>query len=207
MNKEKVGLAPEAKRTRDVRNGILLAHVVLSFVVVAAVRFKWWTVIAHGDTVGEFFGSQEQAFQTGYITLAALLAFFFTSYDIVTNSDIQWPPLLLSAFALGCAAEVTWKLNAEQDVVLRHVVEAQLNREMADDLKRQKTTPKLSSSDVAGISSGETSDVTSSARSSSSTDPGIRVRLGAGLLTTLFGTLSMVLLSSYLTFFARREGQ
>jgi hypothetical protein len=204
VNKKPASLTPEAKRIRDIRNGVLLAHVVVSWVVVAAVRFRWWTVFAHGDTVGEFFGSDEKAFQTGYITLAAIIAFFFTSYDIVTNSDIQWPPLLASAFALGCAAEVTWKFNSQQDTVMKHLIAEQLSRDMKKEEDRANAVALLDSSSVAGVSSGSPAPVASASRAEP--DVGIRVRLGPGLLTTLFGTFSMVVLSSYLTFFARRDG-
>ena len=206
MNKKPAALTPESKRTRDIRNWVLLAHVVVSWVVVFAVRFRWWTVFAHGDTVGEFFGSDEKAFQTGYITLAAIVAFFFTSYDIVTNSDIQWPPLLASAFALGCAAEVTWKFNAQQDTVMKHLIAEQLSREARKEEDRAQAIALLDSSSVsvAGVGSGSAAPVSSA--SNGELDTGIRVRLGPGLLTTLFGTFSMVLLSSYLTFFARRDG-
>jgi hypothetical protein len=201
VTKKNVAATPESKRTRDIRNGVLLAHVVLSWVVVAAVRFKWWTVLVKGENVGEFFGTDEHAFQTGYITLAALVCFFFTSYDIVANADIQWPPLLASAFALGCAAEVTWKLNAEKDVVLQHVISAQLSRDMAREHERERGIAALDSSSIATLTSDGVIGGPKPPK-----DESIRVRLGPGLLTTLFGTFSMVLLSSYLTFLARREG-
>ncbi len=204
MSKKPDALGPQAKRIRDIRNGVLLAHVVVSWVVVVAVRFRWWTIFAHGDTVGEFFGSDEKAFQTGYITIAAIVAFFFTSYDIVTNSDIQWPPLLASAFALGCAAEVTWKFNSQQDVVMKHLIAEQLSREFKKEEERGKAIAHLDSSSIAVTSSGDAASVTTASRKEP--EVGLKVRLGPGLLTTLFGTFSMVILSSYLTFFARRDG-
>lgn len=195
-------LTPEQKRTRDIRNGVLLAHVVVSWVVIVLVHFKWWSVFSHGDPkpVAEFWGNDDKAFQTGYITVAALIAFFFTSYDIVTGTDIQWPPLLASAFALGCAAEVTYKLVTERDVIYRNVVAYELGR----DADREQETAAVSSSSTAAVDSSGIASVASGARTKAS-DEGIRLKINYGLYATLYGTFAMVLLSIHLTFFAKRE--
>jgi hypothetical protein len=195
--KKATALTPETKRTRDIRNGVLLAHVVVSWVVIVLVRFRWWTVFSHGAEVGHVEGSDEQAFQTGYITLAAIVAFFFTSYDIVTNSDIQWPPLLASAFALGCAAEITYKLYSERDVVYKHLVALEHNRDMARE-QEEGSAAAVGSGSVAAVRS-------SSASSLVGTDEGIKLKVNYGLEGALYGSFFMVLLSAYLTFFARRE--
>jgi hypothetical protein len=203
-SKKTTGLTPEQKRRRDIRNGVLLAHVIISWAVIIAVRFKWWTVFMHGEQVGEpFSGTHEHAFQTGYISMACVIAFFFTSYDIVTNGDIQWPPLLASAFALGCAAEVSYKLVSEQDVIYRNLITYQMARDAEKEREavEKAVTAAVNSSSTAAVDSSVAA-VSSATKSHADDLP--RVKFGWGLLTALYGTFCMVLLSCYLTFFAPR---
>jgi hypothetical protein len=193
-------LDPKAKRARDIRNGVLLAHVVISWAVVAFSHLKWWSVFHRGTLVAEFWGNDEKAFQTGYITLSAIAAFFFTSYDIVTNADIQWPPLLASAFALGCASEVTYKLVSERDVIYQHVAEGAVEKEIHE---HPETEPVTARGGVTATLSSEVSTQGSSSRTNS--DEGLKLKINYGLYGTLYGTFAMVVLSVYLTFFAKRE--
>jgi hypothetical protein len=201
VTKKKSELDAGGKRVRDIRNGLLLAHVVVSWVVVALVHCPWWSGYNHGKEAFEFWGNDPKAYQTGYVTLAAILAFFFTSYDIVTNSDIQWPPLLASAFALGCASEVTYKLVSERDMIFQHWSESVVDDEMRKRQEAELTAPVTSSS----VSANSGVAATGSASSGGTHDEGLKLKIGYGLYGTLYGTFAMVVLSIYLTFFARRE--
>ncbi len=201
MKKKRSELDAGGKRVHDIRNGLLLAHVVISWVVVALVHCPWWSGYNHGKQAFEFWGNDPKAYQTGYITIAAILAFFFTSYDLVTNSDIQWPPLLASAFALGCASEVTYKLVSERDMIFQHWSES-----VVDDEARKRQEAELTAQVTSSSTTSATNGVAATGSGSrSEADEGLKLKIGYGLYGTLYGTFAMVVLSIYLTFFARRE--
>jgi hypothetical protein len=188
-------LSPEDRRALEIRRGVLLAHVAIEAIVVLCCwAFSWWSghYQPHGSAGLDFAKPGAECFQARYITWAAIAAFFFTSYDLVANADFQWPPLLASAFALGCAGQVTYQALGYKDEVLRQL--------MLVERKQQAVA-------IAPVASGTPTGVAPVASGSKAEAEPYSFKIDPGLMVVLFGSFSMVVLSSYLTFFARREEQ
>jgi hypothetical protein len=195
VSKKKIAqMTPEEKRARDIRNALLLVHIVLEVLVIVGCQLQWWSLYSKGELVAAFKGDDPKAFQSAYMSVAALIAFFFTSYDLVTGSDIQWPPLLASAFALGCAAEVTYKVTSGSDVIYANYLLVEQAKEHRREADRANVAP-VGSDGTAAVASG----------SEATKEPPLKLSIDWGLRMALFGTFFMVLVSSYLTFFARRD--
>jgi hypothetical protein len=199
------------RRALDVRRGFLLAHVALEIVLVVGAMLGWYSLFlgdrvfasvapgAHVSVPGGLFPFVEQA---RLVILAAVVAFFFTSYDLVADADIQWPPLLASAFALGCCGQVCWKLDKSFDAMVDYVVAAETlaHRKSATPGEAKPVSPPGGSQ--APVTSGSIA-APGSASTSQAPAP-VRLKIDTGLKLVLFASASMTLLSTYLTFFARR---
>ena len=111
MTKKKA-LTDAEKRDRKTQQILLGIHIGLSALVLLATQLDWWSIHnSSGELVAVMSGSDPKVFQAGYLKVALLFAFVFTSYDLVADEDIQWPPLLASAFALGCCGQATYTVK------------------------------------------------------------------------------------------------
>lgn len=226
--KAKVALSPEDRRARDVRRGFLLVHALLSGILVLGASIGWYTIL-HGQRVlaavqplgRDAHGAPEPfAVDARWLILCAVVAFFFTSYDLVANADFQWPPLLASAFALGCCGHVAYRLDRDVEVLVDRFVKADMIARIQQEkaararaglppapdvatIASALAAPAPPASGVAGVGSA-VAPVASGAGASVTEEPPVRLQVNLGLKLCLFASASMTLLSTYLTFFARR---
>jgi hypothetical protein len=122
-----VAVSPKARFRRRVA---LAFHVFLQACVVAGSQGPWWDV---------FVKSQHLFHQAGYdgartppmlplaavTAFAALAAFFFASYDLAADADLQLPILLASAVVLVCAGVLLHDVKFEPDTLLSVIDEVE----------------------------------------------------------------------------------
>jgi hypothetical protein len=208
------------KRAADIRRALLIVHVILEVVLIVGVCLTWWSVGAGADSMTfapglhlrdealyPFTPDGHYPFTTEarYLIVAMVVCFFCTSYDLVANLDIQWAPLLLSAFALGVTGETCWKLDGYFDMSMKHVVQLQVMRKLQESPSPAPPSPAPTASAVASVGSttGSVAPVTT-AQAVHLTENLPVARVEMGLKLVLFASASMALISTYLTFFARR---
>lgn len=120
--------------------------------------------------------------------LAAVLAFFFVSYDLVTGSRTPWPALLASLVVVGCA----W-------VAYRQVASSQA---LLDDVIREVKEAGLAPVDSGGPGPALAAPVpVPSLALEARTIPGLRLCWGAALF--LAAAPQLLIVSLYLTFISK----
>lgn len=130
--------------------------------------------------------------------LACLVGFFFASYDLVADDDIQLPTFLATGALAATAAFVLYEVVISQST-LREVVElVELQRLL------EPAREAIRGGGVAPVGSGGAAVV------HSAVPPGppaldIALRPGWGLALFVSSSAGMLATSAYLTFFARRE--
>jgi hypothetical protein len=166
------------------RRAALGVHVALEAAVLVGAQGPWWEV---------WLGASRTFVQLGYdpartgaaldpwaaaAGLAALVAFFFASYDLVADDDLQAPILLASVVVLVVAARLLYTVAVDA-----HTVERVLDEVRA-------------AGDIAAVA---TSGAPSPAERLT---PVLKTRWGLALVVAAAPLL--VLVSVYLTFFAQR---
>ncbi|MBI3722741.1 hypothetical protein HY251_02120 [bacterium] len=193
----------EEKRAHDVRMGLLIAHAVLAMLLVLGSQLDWWSVWVKGTLVETVLGREHDGIPARqaavYMALSALIAFFFTTYDLVADADIQWPPLLVSAFALGCCTQQLYQTFYKD---WEKIAESKISERMFDDslkaVRSGDTAPETSST-------GTVAPIVSAAAVDPASKYPFAIKLGTGLGLATTASLGMLLSSIYLTFFAKRK--
>jgi hypothetical protein len=116
------------------RRAALGLSIFLQLCVVVGAQGAWWDVIGqdgvvaythHGHDATRAVSSMEPA--AAIAAVAAVVAFFFASYDLVADADLQAPILLASLLALGAAASAFHRAiidPATINAITREVMEA-----------------------------------------------------------------------------------
>ncbi len=130
--------------------------------------------------------------------LACLVGFFFASYDLVADDDIQLPTFLATVVLAATAGFVLYDVVISQST-LREVVEVVELQRLLEPAREA-----IRGDGVAHTGSGGAAVV------HSAVPPGrpaldIALRPGWGLALFVSSSAAMLATSAYLTFFARRE--
>jgi len=194
----------EEKRALDVRRGFLAAHAALSVLLVIGSQTEFWSIWVKGTLVETVLGREHDGIHgkitASYMAISAIFAFFFTTYDLVANADVQWPPLLASAFALGCCTQQVWQtFHKDVDRLETQYVQDAMFKNSIQEAKEKMSIAATTSGggSVAPVMSATTPDAAASYD--------FKIRPGSGLVIAFGSSLGMLLLSIYLTFFAKRR--
>lgn len=114
--------------------------------------------------------------------VALLVAFFFASYDLVADDDLQLPVFLATLVAAGVGAYVIQDVLVQESALRAPIELVEASRLRAG---------------VAAVGTG--------APAAPPAVPSVSLRPGWGLSLFLASTLVMVIDSAYLTFLAQRE--
>jgi hypothetical protein len=186
------------------RTAVLLFHIAAEATAIVGVLLSWKIVLA-GETVFSDMAGRETR-EGAIVFLASLMAFFFASYDLVADSDIQLPVLLASAIAVGGAGyalyDVLWCANTFRETAEAVAVAGIANPDSATHAGGAKA--------IRGQTEREAQEpvITIGGRPVRGGPPllaSVRLRAGTGLIMSLVGAVDMLLASIYLTVFATRE--
>ncbi len=183
-------------------------HLAFEACVVVGSQGPWWHVIVGGEAVARHAGydaARAPAMEplAALAALAGIVAFFFASYDLVADADLQAPLLVASVVACVAAGAVAHRvLVAEDD--LREITEEVLRADVARGLDRPAASS--AAADAAPVASSDPAAVTSGGE-----DPlerlsaafSLRPAWGMALMTA--AAPLMVVVSVFLTSFAARE--
>lgn len=171
-------------------------HVALETCVVVGSQGPWWDVVIGGERILRHVGYDPTRAVpmeplAGLAAVAAIVAFFFASYDLVADATIQLPILFASLVILVSAGSLLHRV----------AVAPQTIEEITEEVMR------AGDSKSPGSPGGAVAPVDSS-------DPLQRLRLSLpslkpawGLSLLVAAAPLMVLLSVYLTFFAERASE
>lgn len=170
-----------------VRRLLLGVHIVLQACVIVGVTGPWWQAMAGEHPIGDpVVGLSRGAIESWEVTvavLAALLAFFFASYDLVADADLQRPIFACSLVALVAAGSVFHR--------------AYVHPSTLEDIVAEVTAADLKAAPPGGV----VAPVDSS-------DPlvrnALRMEYRWGLALFVAAAPLLVVLSAYLTFLAPR---
>lgn len=174
-----------------VRRLLLGLHILLEACVVLGATGPWWQAMAGDHAIGDpVVGLSRGVIESPWVAVAvggALLAFFFASYDLVADADLQRPILACSAVVLVAAAVVFHR--------------GYVNPATIEDIVHEVTSAELRA-DAARAPGGAVAPVDSAA------DPLVRHPLRMeyrwGLALFVAAAPLLVALSAYLTFLAPR---
>jgi hypothetical protein len=181
------------------RRWLLGLHLLLQLLCVAGAFGPWWQPLAAGEPFGSAYHGRDPA--TGVFDpwataaiLSCAVAFFFASYDLVSDADLQLPIFLASLVALGAAGAVFWRAYADPST-LEQVVDEVLRAGQASAV----TAPV----DSGGVASAQPAPGAAAAAAPrkdplSLLAPGIRYLWGLALLVSAAPLL--VVVSAVLTF-------
>jgi hypothetical protein len=193
----------EAGSTRR-RTAVLLFHLAAEAIAIVGVLLSWKIVLVGESVVTDTVGSDMR--EGKIVFLASLMAFFFASYDLVADADIQLPVLLASAIAVGAAGyalyDVLWCVSTFRETAEALAVAGIANPDSATHAGGAKA--------IRGQTEREAQEpvVTVGGRPVRGGPPllaALRLRTGTGLIMSLVGAFDMLLASLYLTVFATRE--
>jgi hypothetical protein len=102
----------EARKRRRLA---LVFHLVAEAAAIVGCALRWSEGLADETVLTGVAGSETTPGRI--VFLATLLAFFFTSYDLVANADYQLVPLLASAVAFGAAALALYTIYWNPDTL------------------------------------------------------------------------------------------
>lgn len=203
MSKRKKGARAASPVALFRRRVALVVHLALQACVVVGSQGPWWDVLVGGEAVARHAGYDAARTASGagamepvaaVAALAAIVAFFFASYDLVADADLQAPVFAASVVALVAAGVLVHRVLVAEDE-LHEIAEEVLRADVGRAL--QGGVAPVATSDAAAVTSGS-DDPLARLRTSFS----LRPAWGMALLVA--ATPLMVLVSVYLTFFAER---
>lgn len=185
-----LAISPRALRLRRVALGL---HLALQAGVVVGSQGPWWDVVLNGERILRHVGydpargAMPMEPLAALAAFAAIVAFFFASYDLVADADLQLPVLFASMVIVVCAAFL----------IHRVVVAPQTIEHITEEVMR--AGQPAADGTVAPVDSN---------------DPLQRLRVSMPTLKPAWGLSLLVaaaplmlLLSVYLTFFAERASE
>lgn len=198
MSKRKRRARGEDPVTLLRRRVALAAHLLLEACVVAGSQGPWWEVLVGGEAVARHAGYDAARAApmeplAAAAALAGIVAFFFASYDLVADADLQAPILAASVVACVAAGALAHRVFVAEDDL----------RRIAEEVMRTDVTRALA--DPAPVATSAPA-----APTSGSDDPLARlhstfaIRPAWGLALLVAAAPLMVVVSVYLTFFAER---
>ncbi|MBX3466202.1 MAG: hypothetical protein KF878_04805 [Planctomycetes bacterium] len=187
------------------RRAALAVHLGLQGCVLVGSQGPWWDLLVDGQHLARHAGydaaraapMEPLAF---IAALAAIVAFFFASYDLVADADIQAPVLAASLVALAAAGALVHRVVATQDAIFgtaRDVAQAQLRAARVDSSRSAEGAAPAG--DVAAVDT-----------QAASRDPlavlarNLTLKPAWGMALLVAAAPLQVLVSLYLTFFAER---
>ncbi len=184
------------------RRWLLGLHLFLQLLCVVGALGPWWQPLAAGSPFGSAYHGHDPA--TGafdpWATAAVLscaVAFFFASYDLVADADLQLPVFLASLVTLGAAGAVFYRAYSDPSTL----------EQVVDEVLRAGQAPGVTAPvDSGGVASSQPAPA---AVSGARTDPlsllapGIRYLWGLALFVSAAPLL--VVVSAVLTFLLHRS--
>lgn len=186
------------------RRWLLGVHLFLQLLCVVGALGPWWQPLAGGAPFGSAYCGRDPV--TGVFdpwattaVLSCAVAFFFASYDLVSDADIQLPVFLASLVVLGAAGAVFWRAYSDPST-LEQVVDEVLRAGQASGY-----TAAIASGGVASPQPAPANVASPPGRQDplSLLAPGIRYLWGLALFVSAAPCLAVV--SAVLTFLLHRS--
>lgn len=182
------------------RRWLLGVHLLLQLLCVAGALGPWWQPLAGGTPFGAAYHGHDPA--TGAFdpwatvtVFACAAAFFFASYDLVADEDIQLPVFLASLVVLGAAGAVFYRAYSDPSTLEQVVDEV---------LRAGQASGYTAAVDSGGVASPQPAAATVATRKDplALLAPGIRYLWGLALFVSAAPLL--VVVSALLTFLLHR---
>lgn len=177
--------------TLKVRRLLLGLHILLEACVILGAVGPWWQAMAGDHPIGDpVVGMARGVIESPWVGVAvggALLAFFFASYDLVADADLQRPILACSLVVLVAAGVVFHR--------------GYVNPATIEDIVHEVTTAELKAG-AARAPGGAVAPVDSA--SDPLTRAPLRMQYRWGLALFVAAAPLLVVISIYLTFLAPR---
>ncbi|MCO5169376.1 MAG: hypothetical protein M9894_23785 [Planctomycetes bacterium] len=191
------------------RRAALGVHLALQGCVLVGSQGPWWDVLVDGERLARHAGydaaraapMEPVAFMAA---VAAIVAFFFASYDLVADADIQGPVLAASLVALVAAGALVHRVLATEDAIrgtAEDVARAQVHGAVVDPSKSADGTSAGAAAPPAGA---DVAPVGTSRDPLATFARKLSLKPAWGMALLVAAAPLMVIVSLFLTFFAER---
>jgi len=194
---------PAAAHPGDLRRRrwLLGLSLFLQLLCVVGALGPWWQPLAGGSPFGAAYHGHDPvtgAFDpwASTVVLSCVVAFFFTSYDLVADEDIQLPIFLASLVVLGAAGKVFYRAYSDPSTIEQVVDEV---------LRAGQASGYTAAVDSGGVASPRPAPATVATRQDplALLAPGIRYQWGLALFVSAAPLL--VIVSAAMTFLLQRS--
>lgn len=192
------------------RRVALGAHLALEACVVAGSQGPWWDVFVNGERVMRHVGydagrAAPMEPLAAIAALAGIVAFFFASYDLVADADLQAPVLVASLVACVAAGALAHRVLVAEDTI-KEIAEEVVRADVRRELRAGDAAPVATSGGAAGVA-----PVTTAAPGDDPMAALVRalptVKPAWGMALLVAAAPLMVVVSVYLTFLTERASE